>query len=286
MPIHRVARRDDSRRPAASRSAGARGERVRDLRARAQRFAGAQTRASPSRARTPRQRRSPRHEAYHRRRRPAVTRECRRASRQRCRLTPRTPAPQPRAASWRESSAARVNTIDRRAIRAGRSRRIRRRDRRRPASGLHMSVFSSAPRPATSSRCRSTASCRRRTRTARTTTRAPACSPSAAPRRLACDAPLRRSPLAEPAARSGAPSAARQAASRAASASRGGAYEKGKEPSAKGLPEAKDFGKKKRKADEEAPEDIKAVPADEMAALVFKMKTYAGAALCVPRRPA
>ena len=59
-----------------------------------------------------------------------------------------------------------------------------------------------------------------------------------------------------------------------------GAYEKGKEPSAKGLPEATDFGKKKRKADEEAPEDIKAVPADEMAALVFKMKTYAGAALC------
>jgi hypothetical protein len=62
-----------------------------------------------------------------------------------------------------------------------------------------------------------------------------------------------------------------------------GAYEKGKEPSVKGLAEAKDFGKKKRKADEEAPEDIKAVPADEMAALVFKMKTYAGAALCVPR---
>ena len=59
-----------------------------------------------------------------------------------------------------------------------------------------------------------------------------------------------------------------------------GAYEKGKEPSVKGLPEAKDFGKKKRKADEEAPEDIKAVPAEEMAALVFKMKTYAGAALC------
>ena len=55
-----------------------------------------------------------------------------------------------------------------------------------------------------------------------------------------------------------------------------GAYEKGKEPSTKGLAEAKDFGKKKRKADEEAPEDIKAVPADEMAALVFKMKTYAG----------
>ena len=53
-----------------------------------------------------------------------------------------------------------------------------------------------------------------------------------------------------------------------------GAYEKGKEPSVKGLAEAKDFGKKKRKADEEAPEDIKAVPADEMAALVFKMKTY------------
>ena len=65
-----------------------------------------------------------------------------------------------------------------------------------------------------------------------------------------------------------------------------GAYEKGKEPSVKGLAEAKDFGKKKRKADEEAPEDIKAVPADEMAALVFKMKTYAGAALCVPRHPA
>ena len=65
-----------------------------------------------------------------------------------------------------------------------------------------------------------------------------------------------------------------------------GAYEKGKEPSVKGLPEATDFGKKKRKADEEAPEDIKAVPADEMAALVFKMKTYAGAALCVPRHPA
>ena len=54
-----------------------------------------------------------------------------------------------------------------------------------------------------------------------------------------------------------------------------GAYEKGKEPSVKGLAEAKDFGKKKRKADEEAPEDIKAVPAEEMAALVFKMKTYA-----------
>ena len=65
-----------------------------------------------------------------------------------------------------------------------------------------------------------------------------------------------------------------------------GVYEKGKEPSVKGLAEAKDFGKKKRKADEEAPEDIKAVPADEMAALVFKMKTYAGAALCVPRHPA
>ena len=71
-----------------------------------------------------------------------------------------------------------------------------------------------------------------------------------------------------------------------------GAYEKGKEPSEKGLPEATDFGKKKRKADEEAPEDIKAVPADEMAALVFKMKTYAArscdrrAALCVPSRPA
>ena len=65
-----------------------------------------------------------------------------------------------------------------------------------------------------------------------------------------------------------------------------GAYEKGR-PSAKGLKVATDFGKKKRKADEEAPEDIKAVPADEMAALVFKMKTYAGAALCVPRqRPA
>ena len=62
-----------------------------------------------------------------------------------------------------------------------------------------------------------------------------------------------------------------------------GAYEKGKEPSTKGLPEATDFGKKKRKADEEAPEDIKAVPADEMAALVFKMKTYAGAAHCVPK---
>lgn len=66
-----------------------------------------------------------------------------------------------------------------------------------------------------------------------------------------------------------------------------GAYEKGKEPSVKGLPEATDFGKKKRKADEEAPEDIKAVPAVEVAALVFKMKTYARAALCVPRqRPA
>ena len=62
-----------------------------------------------------------------------------------------------------------------------------------------------------------------------------------------------------------------------------GAYEKGKEPSVKGLAEAKDFGKKKRKADEEAPEDIKAVPAEEMAALVFKMKTYAGAAHCVPK---
>ena len=61
-----------------------------------------------------------------------------------------------------------------------------------------------------------------------------------------------------------------------------GAYEKGKEPTTKGLAEAKDFGKKKRKADEEAPEDIKAVPAEEMAALVFKMKTYAGAALLCP----
>ena len=32
--------------------------------------------------------------------------------------------------------------------------------------------------------------------------------------------------------------------------------------------------------------EITGAPAEDMAALVFKMKTYAGAALCAPRRPA
>ena len=127
-------------------------------------------------------------------------------------------------------------------------------------------------RPATSSRCRSTASCRRRTRTARTTTRAPACSPSA--RRAIRRRRAFASSRSPPAARTGL-SRDKRRSYKCALREIEGAYEKGKEPSTKGLPEATDFGKKKRKADEEAPEDIKAVPAEEMAALVFKMKTYA-----------